>query len=35
MLSRHGVTAMMTEYDGPHISAVSFQIKVNDNSRPF
>jgi hypothetical protein len=29
MLSRHGVTAMMTEYDGPHVSAVSFQIKLD------
>ncbi len=29
MLSKHGVTAMMTEYDGPHVSAVSFQMKPN------
>jgi hypothetical protein len=35
MLSSHGVTAMMTEYDGPHVSAVSFQIKVNDQPMGF
>jgi hypothetical protein len=35
MLSSHGVTAMMTEYDGPHVSAVSFQIKVNDKPLGF
>lgn len=29
MLSGHGVTAVMTEYDGPHVSAVSFQIKID------
>lgn len=29
MLSTHGVTAMMTEYDGPRVSGVSFQIKMN------
>jgi hypothetical protein len=35
MLSKHGVTAMMTEYDGPQVSAVSFQIKVNDKPMGF
>ena len=28
MLSRHNVMAMMTEYDGPHVSAVSFKMNV-------
>lgn len=28
MLSRYSVTAMMTEYEGPHVSAVSFQINI-------
>lgn len=35
MLSKHNVTAMMTEYDGPEVSAVSFQIKVNEKSMGF
>jgi hypothetical protein len=29
LLSGHGVTAMMTEYDGPHVSAVSFRISID------
>ncbi len=29
MLSRHNVTAMMTEYDGPNVSAVSFRMNVD------
>jgi hypothetical protein len=29
MLTKHDVSAMMTEYDGPHVSSVSFQIKMN------
>jgi hypothetical protein len=28
MLSNHGVMAMMTEYDGPHVSAVSFKMDI-------
>jgi hypothetical protein len=28
LLSGHGVTAIMTEYEGPQISALSFQMKV-------
>jgi len=35
ILSRHGVTAMMTEYDGPQVSAVSFQIKVDGKPMGF
>jgi hypothetical protein len=29
MLSKHGVAAMMTEYDGPHVSAVSFKMIID------
>lgn len=29
MLSKHGVLAMMTEYEGPNVSAVSFKMNVN------
>ncbi|MGF6428231.1 hypothetical protein [Bradyrhizobium elkanii] len=29
MLSRHGVSAMMTEYDGPQVASVSFRISVD------
>lgn len=29
MLSQHGVAAMMTEYDGPHVSAVSFKMVID------
>lgn len=35
MLSRHGVSAMMTEYDGPHVSAVSFRMTVNEQPLGF
>ncbi len=30
MLSGHGVTAMMTEYDGRNVAAVSFKIRVEE-----
>ncbi len=29
MLSLQGVSAMMTEYDGPHVSAVSFRLLMD------
>lgn len=29
MLSRCGVAAMMTEYDGPHVAAVSFKLNID------
>lgn len=29
MLSKHGVTVMMTEYDGPHVAAVSFRLNID------
>jgi hypothetical protein len=29
MLSGYGVAAMMTEYDGPNVSAVSFKMNTN------
>lgn len=29
MLSKHNVMAMMTDYDGPHVSAVSFKMNIN------
>lgn len=35
MLSEHGVSAMMTEYDGRQVSAVSFRINVNGQQRAF
>lgn len=35
MLSQHDVSAMMTEYDGPHVSAVSFQIKKDGKPMGF
>jgi len=35
MLSRHGVTAMMTEYDGPQVSAVSFRLNIDDKPMGF
>lgn len=28
MLSKYNVTAMMTEYDGPQVSAVSFKLNI-------
>ena len=35
MLSRHGVTAMMTEYDGPHVSGVSFRVNLDGKPLAF
>jgi hypothetical protein len=35
MLSRHGVTAMMTEYDGPNVSSVSFRMNVGGKPMGF
>jgi hypothetical protein len=35
MLSQHGVTAMMTEYDGPHVSAVSFRMNIEGKPMSF
>jgi hypothetical protein len=35
MLSRHGVTAMMTEYDGPQVSSVSFRMTVSGKPMGF
>lgn len=35
LLSKHGVTAMMTEYDGPHVSAVSFRINAKGKPMSF
>lgn len=35
MLSRHGVTAMMTEYDGPQVSSVSFRLNINGKPMGF
>lgn len=35
MLSSHGVTAIMTEYDGPNVSAVSFKMNVDGNPMGF
>lgn len=35
MLSKHGVTAMMTEYDGPHVSSVSFRIVIDGHQHGF
>ena len=29
LLSRHGVQAMMTEYDGPQVAAVSFKMIID------
>lgn len=29
MLSAYGIAAMMTEYDGPHVSSVSFKMMVD------
>lgn len=29
MLSSHGVMSMMTDYDGPYVSAVSFRMNIN------
>lgn len=35
LLSQHGVTAMMTEYDGPQVEAVSFRIRVEAREMSF
>lgn len=35
MLSRHSVSAMMTEYDGPQVAAVSFRIMVDGKPMGF
>ena len=35
MLSKHGVSAMMTEYDGPQMSAVSFRITIDGKNMSF
>lgn len=35
MLSKHGVTAMMTEYDGSYVSSVSFKIEVDGKPMTF
>lgn len=35
MLSIHGVTAMMTEYDGRNVSAVSFKMDIGGKSMGF
>ncbi len=35
MLSKHGVTAMLTEYDGPHVSAVSFRMMIKGQQMSF
>lgn len=35
MLTQHGVIAMMTDYDGPHVEAVSFKILMNGKPMSF
>lgn len=35
MLADHNVTAMMTEYDGRNVSAVSFKMVVNEKTMGF
>lgn len=35
LLSRYGVQAMMTEYDGPQVAAVSFRMNVDGRSMAF
>jgi len=35
MLSGYGVSAMMTEYDGPHVSAVAFKMNINGKPMGF
>lgn len=35
MLSKHNVSAMMTEYDGQEVSGVSFKILVDGQPRAF
>ena len=35
MLSSHGVLSMLTDYDGPHVSAVSFKINSEGDIRGY
>lgn len=35
MLSKHGVMAMMTEYDGQNVSAVSFKMEIKGQAMGF
>ena len=35
MLSAHGVAAMLTEYDGPNVSAVSFKMNIKGTPMGF
>lgn len=35
LLSKHGVMAMMTEYEGPNVSAVSFRMNVGGKPMSF
>lgn len=35
MLSNHGVKAMMTEYDGPHVESVSFKMEIDGHMMGF
>ena len=35
MLSKHGVMAMMTEYDGANVSAVSFKMNIQGKPMSF
>lgn len=35
LLSEHGVTAMMTEYDGRQVDAVSFRMRIDGNDMSF
>lgn len=35
MLSKHGVTAMMTEYEGSQVSAVSFRMNIDGKQMGF
>lgn len=35
ILSRYNVAAMMTEYDGPQVSAVSFKLNINGKNLSF
>lgn len=35
MLTQHGVIAMMTDYDGSHVEAVSFKIQMGDKPMAF
>lgn len=35
LLAGHNVSAIMTEYEGPQVSALNFQIKINDKPMGF